>query len=74
MPKYLIQYPNTVISNSKEYEIHWKINFTKLAVTVGQEVLANMWVYFGDAIDENPAFISEKALLVPVNKRNLAGW
>ena len=74
MPKYLNQYPNTVIPNSKEYEIHWKINFTKLAVTVGQEVLANMWVYLGDTIDENPAFISEKALLVPVNKRNLARW
>ena len=35
MPKCLNQYPNTVIPNSKEYEIHWKINFTKLAVTVG---------------------------------------
>jgi len=33
-----------------------------------------MWVYLGDAIDENPAFVSEKALLVPVNKRNLGGW
>ena len=74
MPTCLNQYPNTIIPNSKEYEIHWKINCTKLAVTVGQEVLANMWVYLGDAKDENPAFVSQKAPLVPVNKRNLAGW
>ena len=37
MPKYLNQYPDTVIPNSKEYKIHWKINFTKLTATVGRK-------------------------------------
>ena len=47
----------------------------KLAVAVGYEVRAKMWVYFGDVIDENRFHNcvgeSEKALLVPVSKNEL---
>ena len=46
----------------------------KLAVAVGYEVRAKMWVYFGDVIDENRFhnFVgeSEKALLVPVSTKD----
>ena len=51
---------------------HLKVLKTnKLAVAVGYEVQATMWVYFGDVVDENRFhnFVgeSEKALLVPVS-------
>ena len=51
------------------------MDFTKLAVTDGYEVQANVWVYLRDVIDENRFHNcvgeSEKAVLVPGSKNEL---